>query len=50
MRELGVLIHGSPILYRFITHIDSSITVSLQMVEFQFYFYLILSAVHGGMF
>merc|ERR1712093_856772 len=47
MREFWVLIHGSPILYRYI---DWSITVPLQMVEF----YLILSAVQpnlgGGMF
>merc|ERR1712125_206652 len=38
MREFWVLIHTSPILYRYI---DWSITVPLQMIEF----YLILSAV-----
>jgi len=47
MREFWVIIHSSPILYRYI---DWSITVPLQMVEF----YLILSAVEpnlsGGMF
>ena len=47
MREFWVIIHSSPILYRYI---DWSITVPLQMVEF----YLILSAVQpnisGGMF
>ena len=47
MREFWVLIHGSPILYRYI---DWSITVPLQMIEF----YLILSAVQpslgGAMF
>merc|ERR1712118_480133 len=44
---MGVIIHSSPILYRYI---DWSITVPLQMIEF----YLILSAVKpdlsGGMF
>merc|ERR1719510_2949393 len=39
MREYWVIIHDSPILYRYI---DWSITVPLQMIEF----YLILSAVH----
>merc|ERR1711884_54837 len=47
MREYWVLLHASPILYRYI---DWSITVPLQMVEF----YLILSAVQpnigAGMF
>merc|ERR1712036_110327 len=47
MREFWVMIHSSPILYRYI---DWSITVPLQMIEF----YLILSAVQpnisGGMF
>merc|ERR1711975_13807 len=47
MREFWVIIHASPILYRYI---DWSITVPLQMIEF----YLILSAVKpdlsGGMF
>merc|ERR1712182_25206 len=47
MREFWVVIHSSPILYRYI---DWSITVPLQMIEF----YLILSAVKpdlsGGMF
>merc|ERR1711924_494335 len=47
MREFWVIIHSSPILYRYI---DWSITVPLQMIEF----YLILSAVKpdlsGGMF
>merc|ERR1712118_232741 len=47
MREFWVMLHASPILYRYI---DWSITVPLQMVEF----YLILSAVQpnisGGMF
>merc|ERR1712039_965164 len=47
MREFWVIIHTSPILYRYI---DWSITVPLQMIEF----YLILSAVQpnlsGGMF
>merc|ERR1740133_382363 len=47
MREFWVIIHSSPILYRYI---DWSITVPLQMIEF----YLILSAVQpnisGGMF
>merc|ERR1719499_2937381 len=47
MREFWVVVHGSPILYRYI---DWSITVPLQMIEF----YLILSAVQrnisGGMF
>merc|ERR1711866_23737 len=47
MREFWVIIHTSPILYRYI---DWSITVPLQMIEF----YLILSAVKpnlsGGMF
>merc|ERR1719408_606647 len=38
MREVWVIIHSSPILYRYI---DWSITVPLQMIEF----YLILSAV-----
>merc|ERR1711904_49472 len=38
MREFWVLIHTSPILYRYI---DWTITVPLQMIEF----YLILSAV-----
>merc|ERR1711963_595805 len=38
MREFWVIIHTSPILYRYI---DWSITVPLQMIEF----YLILSAV-----
>merc|ERR1711918_244180 len=38
MREFWVIIHSSPILYRYI---DWSITVPLQMIEF----YLILSAV-----
>jgi len=38
MREYWVIMHGSPILYRYI---DWSITVPLQMIEF----YLILSAV-----
>merc|ERR1711918_37634 len=38
MREFWVLIHTSPILYRYI---DRTITVPLQMIEF----YLILSAV-----
>merc|ERR1712057_139235 len=47
MREFWVIIHSSPILYRYI---DWSITVPLQMIEF----YLILSAVQpnlsAGMF
>merc|ERR1711985_80444 len=47
MREFWVIIHSSPILYRYI---DWSITVPLQMIEF----YLILSAVKpdisAGMF
>jgi len=47
MREFWVIIHSSPILYRYI---DWSITVPLQMIEF----YLILSAVKptisGAMF
>merc|ERR1719378_851906 len=47
MREFWVMLHSSPILYRYI---DWSITVPLQMIEF----YLILSAVNpnisGGMF
>merc|ERR1739847_186318 len=47
MREFWVIIHSSPILYRYI---DWSVTVPLQMIEF----YLILSAVQpnigGGMF
>merc|ERR1711896_110608 len=47
MREYWVIMHGSPILYRYI---DWSITVPLQMIEF----YLILLAVQptlgGGMF
>jgi len=47
MREYWVIIHNSPILYRYI---DWSITVPLQMIEF----YLILLAVQptlgGGMF
>merc|ERR1711933_462499 len=47
MREFWVIIHSSPILYRYI---DWSITVPLQMIEF----YLILAAVKpnisGGMF
>jgi len=47
MREYWVIIHNSPILYRYI---DWSITVPLQMIEF----YLILSAVKpdidSGMF
>jgi bacteriorhodopsin len=47
MREFWVIIHSSPILYRYI---DWSITVPLQMIEF----YLILSAVQpnlgSGMF
>jgi len=47
MREFWVIIHSSPILYRYI---DWSITVPLQMIEF----YLILSAVEpnlsGGSF
>merc|ERR1712046_84303 len=47
MREYWVIMHGSPILYRYI---DWSITVPLQMIEF----YLILLAVKptlgGGMF
>merc|ERR1711865_200777 len=47
MREYWVILHGSPILYRYI---DWSITVPLQMIEF----YLILLAVQpnlgGGMF
>merc|ERR1712139_537980 len=47
MREYWVIMHGSPILYRYI---DWSITVPLQMIEF----YLILVAVQpnlgGGMF
>jgi bacteriorhodopsin len=38
MREFWIIIHSSPILYRYI---DWSITVPLQMIEF----YLILSAV-----
>merc|ERR1711913_80499 len=38
MREYWVILHNSPILYRYI---DWSITVPLQMIEF----YLILSAV-----
>merc|ERR1712093_664302 len=38
MREFWIMIHSSPILYRYI---DWSITVPLQMIEF----YLILSAV-----
>jgi len=38
MREFWIIVHGSPILYRYI---DWSITVPLQMIEF----YLILSAV-----
>jgi len=38
MREFWVILHGSPILYRYI---DWTITVPLQMIEF----YLILSAV-----
>merc|ERR1719456_1421457 len=41
MREFWVLIHSSPILYRYI---DWSITVPLQMIEF----YLILSAVSAN--
>merc|ERR1712046_251436 len=47
MREYWVIMHGSPILYRYI---DWSITVPLHMIEF----YLILLAVQpslgGGMF
>merc|ERR1712028_83409 len=47
MREYWIILHGSPILYRYI---DWSITVPLQMIEF----YLILLAVQpnlgGGMF
>merc|ERR1712188_85062 len=47
MREYWIIMHGSPILYRYI---DWSITVPLQMIEF----YLILLAVEpslgGGMF
>merc|ERR1711971_892984 len=47
MREYWIIMHGSPILYRYI---DWSITVPLQMIEF----YLILLAVKpnltGGMF
>merc|ERR1719238_1958145 len=47
MREYWVIIHSSPILYRYI---DWSVTVPLQMIEF----YLILSAVKpdisAGMF
>jgi len=47
MREYWVIIHNSPILYRYI---DWSLTVPLQMIEF----YLILQAVNpeigGGMF
>ena len=39
MREYWVIMHGSPILYRYI---DWSITVPLQMIEF----YLILSTVN----
>jgi hypothetical protein len=41
MREFWVLIHTSPILYRYI---DWTITVPLQMIEF----YLILSAAESG--
>jgi len=41
MREFWVLIHTSPILYRYI---DWTITVPLQMIEF----YLILSAAEAG--
>merc|ERR1712057_11223 len=42
MREFWVIIHSSPILYRYI---DWSITVPLQMIEF----YLILSAVQPNL-
>merc|ERR1711924_38429 len=42
MREFWVIIHTSPILYRYI---DWSITVPLQMIEF----YLILSAVQPNL-
>merc|ERR1719445_3033380 len=42
MREFWVVLHSSPVLYRYI---DWSITVPLQMIEF----YLILSAVNPSL-
>jgi len=47
MREFWVIIHSSPILYRYI---DWSITVPLQMVEFYFILSAVSSKVGSGVF
>merc|ERR1712196_272286 len=47
MREFWVLIHGSPILYRYI---DWSITVPLQMIEFNLILKAVQPDVSSGMF
>merc|ERR1712188_327019 len=47
MREFWVLIHGSPILYRYI---DWSITVPLQMIEFNLILKAVQPDISSGMF
>merc|ERR1712023_524281 len=47
MREYWVIMHGSPILYRYI---DWSITVSLQMIEFYLILLAVVPTLGGGMF
>merc|ERR1719171_2012521 len=47
MREFWVKIHGSPILYRYI---DWSITVPLQMIEFNLILRAVKPDISGGMF
>merc|ERR1712185_106697 len=47
MREFWVLIHGSPILYRYI---DWSITVPLQMIEFNLILKAVKPDISAGMF
>merc|ERR1719171_51521 len=47
MREFWVKIHGSPILYRYI---DWSITVPLQMIEFNLILVAVKPDISGGMF
>jgi bacteriorhodopsin len=47
MREYWVIMHGSPILYRYI---DWSITVPLQMIEFYLILLAVVPTLGGGMF
>ena len=47
MREFWVLIHGSPILYRYI---DWTITVPLQMIEFNLILKAVKPDISAGMF